>query len=654
MRKFIPRYFTHFIVILSFLAYGLPTALSSEINSLVPPSHVSDSWFDYRVMFYLVICLFTFFLMLSIYLKCRIQKKLLRDNKSKRKTEKSLRVSNQRLASYKENTPLGVIDIDTDLRITAWNLAAQKIFGYPCDEAIGKHVLPLIFSADIHEQASNVCHKLMESKERSISTNENITQGRGVIVCEWYCTPLLDEQDDVVGITSLVNDITERKVSEEMIWRQANFDRLTGLPNRNMFRDSLNQEIIRAERKSTLLAVFLLDLDQFKEVNDTLGHDYGDLLLKECSSRIKECIRKSDTICRIGGDEFVIILPELNNKNDIEFISQKIIDRLEGLYHIRDETVHISTSMGITLFPVDGPNIDTLIKNADQAMYEAKKAGGNRYCYFTQALHDAAQSRLKLANDLRSAIHEEQFEVYFQPIIDLKTDQIIKAEALIRWNHPVKGLIGPDQFIHLSEELGLINDIGNWVFKQAAITIKRWAQEVNCDFQISVNVSPVQFKVPTLLFIEQWSSLLSELGIDGCNLVMEITEGLLLGAEELVIDKLLWLRDVGIQVAIDDFGTGYSSLSYLRRFDIDYLKIDRSFISSLEDNINDVILCDAIIAMAHTLGLKIIAEGVETQGQKKILLERGCDYAQGYLFSKPIGLHEFEKLIKVEIINKVN
>jgi diguanylate cyclase (GGDEF)-like protein len=433
-----------------------------------------------------------------------------------------------------------------------------------------------------------------------------------------------------------------------MIWKQANFDTLTGLPNRNMFHDRLIQEMTKADRDERPLALLLIDLDQFKEVNDTLGHDTGDLLLQEAGRRISDCVRHSDTVARLGGDEFTIILPELRDNSHIEDVAQKIIGKLEDAFQLGDEVAHISGSAGITLYPNDASDIDTLLKNADQAMYAAKNNGRNCFSYFTQSLQDSAQARRRLTNDLRSALNNNQFEVYYQPIINLKTGLISKAEALLRWHHHEHGFISPLDFIPLAEETGLIDKIGDLVLRQSIEKAKYWSNLFSNNFQISVNLSPIQFKLDNHVFTSRWGNYLHEIGLSGQNVVVEITEGLLLNAEPEIIDKLHWLRDAGIQVAIDDFGTCYSSLSYLKVFDIDYLKIDKSFVRNLESNENDIALCDAIILMAHTLGLKVIAEGVETVGQKKILANAGCDFAQGYLFSRPVPADEFDEILFFE------
>ena len=560
--------------------------------------------------------------------------------------EEVLRLSHQRLLLHREQTPLAVIEWNTDFEFVYWNKAAERIFGYKKEEVLGHHVSEKILPESARETVIAVWDDLLANKGGERSTNENITKDGRTILCEWYNTPLVDQDGKVIGVSSLVDDVTKRKQSEEMIWKQANFDSLTGLPNRNMFHDRLAQELIKSNRTSLPIALLLIDLDEFKEVNDTLGHDVGDQLLQEAGQRITSCIRESDTVSRLGGDEFMIILPEIHDKNKVDDIAEMIINKLAEEYHLGNEIIHASGSIGITLYPSDASDIDILMKNADQAMYAAKKKGRNCFSYFTQSLQDAAQNRLRLSNDLRNALHASQFEIYYQPIVNLNTDRIYKAEALIRWHHPTRGMVNPLDFIPLAEITGLIHKIGDWVFKESASRASRWRKIFDSAFQISVNTSPVQFRIDSQLFTKEWQKCLDETGLSGQNIIVEITESLLLNADEEVIDKLLWLRDTGIQVAIDDFGTGYSSLSYLKKFDIDYLKIDKSFIHNLETDKNNIALSEAIIMMAHKLGLKVIAEGVETVQQKHMLIDAGCDYAQGYLYSKPVPADEFEALLQ--------
>ncbi|MDO8755572.1 MAG: bifunctional diguanylate cyclase/phosphodiesterase, partial [Anaerolineales bacterium] len=343
--------------------------------------------------------------------------------------------------------------------------------------------------------------------------------------------------------------------------------------------------------------------------------------------------------------EFTVILAELDDTGNIERVAESIRQRLAEPFQLGDEEVYITASIGITLCPDDSSDAEELLKNADQAMYVAKNQGRNQASYFTVALQDAAQERRRLTHDLRDALAANQFMVYFQPIINLATGRIHKAEALIRWQHPVRGMVSPITFIQLAEETGLITEIGDWVFKESARWAKRWRDQFANDFQISVNVSPVQF-LPAEHSCDAWSEYLQGIDLAGQGIVIEITEGLLLKAATGVTDNLLQFRDAGIQVAIDDFGTGYSSLAYLKKFDIDYLKIDKSFVDNIETDINNMALSEAIIVMAHKLGLKVIAEGVETEAQRKLLAHAGCDYAQGYLFSRPVPPEAFEVLLK--------
>lgn len=437
------------------------------------------------------------------------------------------------------------------------------------------------------------------------------------------------------------------KNSKVLLWEQANFDSLTDLPNRDLLRDRLSQEIKKSDRSKLPLALILIDLDQFKEVNDSLGHDMGDALLKEAATRITSCVRDSDTVARLGGDEFTVLIPQLGNICHVDDIAQKIITSLAEPFHVHNEVMQISGSLGISLYPDDAGNIDDLMKHADLAMYVAKKDGRNRYSHFTQSLQEGAKKRLRLIRDLRIALPNNQFKVYFQPIVKLSNGKVQKAEALLRWIHPEHGMVSPADFIPLAEETRLILGIGDWVRMESAVWCKRWNELCTEPFQISVNKSPIEFMDDSeITSIARFTDYLRDNKMSGENFVYEITEGMLLNLSSNVTDKLIALRDAGIQVSLDDFGTGYSSLSYLMKLDIDYLKIDRSFVCNLTAGSDDLVLCEAIINMAHKLGLQVIAEGVETEQQRNLLMLANCDYAQGYFYSRPIPAEDFEIWMK--------
>jgi diguanylate cyclase (GGDEF)-like protein len=436
-----------------------------------------------------------------------------------------------------------------------------------------------------------------------------------------------------------------------LIWRQANYDPLIGLPNRRLFRDRLEQEVKKAHRIDQRMGLLFLDLDRFKEINDSLGHDAGDILLVEAAKRITSCVRESDTVARLGGDEFTVILSEIEDTAVIERVAANLIEQMVQPFDLGGELVYISVSIGITVYPDDSNEVDELLKNADLAMYAAKNAGRNRFSYFTSATQKDAQQRLQMINDLRLALPAGQFSLSYQPIIDVRSQRICKAEALLRWEHPTHGAIAPADFIPRAEDSGLINEIGDWVFREAARVTKRWTGFAGDDFQISFNVSPVQFR--TTNTCAKWLGYLNDLGVRGRNMTIEITEGLLLEASPRVIELVRQFHEAGVNIAIDDFGTGYSSLSYLKKFDIDYLKIDQSFVRDLATDSSDRALAETIVVMGHKLGLKVVAEGVETEQQRDILSNAGCDYAQGYLFSKPMPENEFEAMLLQQMASAV-
>jgi len=563
---------------------------------------------------------------------------IIEDISERKKTEESMQLAELVYRSSGE----AIMVSNANGEIIAVNPAFTKMTGYCIDEVLGKNAN--ILSSGHHDRTFYA--EMWNQINTTGCWKGEIWDRRknGEIYAEWLSiNSVYNEDGSVHRRVALFTDITQRKQSEELIWRQTNFDHITELPNRHMFRNCLNQEIKEAHSNQQSLALLLLDLDHFKEINDTLGHGIGDQMLKDVAKRLQTSVRHTDTVARLGGDEFTIILTGADICNNVESHAQRILQHISEPYHLGEEVVYVSISIGITLYPDDAANIDELFKNADQAMYAAKNLGRNRYQYFTSSMQEVAQTRMKLVNDLRGALADNQFRVFYQPIVELSTGAIHKAEALIRWQHPTRGLVSPGEFIPVAEETGMIIDIGNWVLCEAAQQSKCWRTMLHPQFQVSVNKSPVQFSHQSTSY-DSWPTLLNKLGVPGNSIVAEITEGLLLDASNFTDNKLLNFRDAGIQVALDDFGTGYSSLSYIKKFDIDYIKIDQSFVRNMTPHSSDMVLCEAIIVMAHKLDIKVIAEGVETIEQRDLLIAAGCDYAQGYLFSRPVPVDEFDKL----------
>jgi diguanylate cyclase (GGDEF)-like protein/PAS domain S-box-containing protein len=540
-----------------------------------------------------------------------------------------------------QNSSEAMMVTDKDGTILTINAAFTRLTGCSQEDAIGKN--PQTFG---NETEHTFYYHVWQHLDTQGHWEGEIVDKRksGETYTKWLTVnTIFNEDGSVHRRVVLFYDITEKKKTEELIWQQANFDPLTGLPNRRMFHDRLAQDMKKAHRDENNLALLFLDLDRFKEVNDTLGHSMGDQLLKEAAKRLLNCVRDTDTVARLGGDEFTVILVGIQDSPSVERIADDILGRMSEPFQLGDELAYITTSVGITLFPDDADNIDTLIKNADQAMYVAKQLGRNRCSYFTHSMQEAAQTRMRLLRDMRNALSNDEFLVYYQPIVTLASGVVHKAEALLRWQHPQRGLVSPAEFIPVAEETGLINEIGDLVFLEATQQCQVWRERFHPDFQISINKSPVQFR--TDRGKKTWAEQMRLMEMPGSSVVVEITEGLLMDANEVVNAKLLQFRDAGIQVALDDFGTGYSSLSYLQRFDIDYIKIDQSFVRNLTPGSHDHALCEAIIVMAHKLNMKVIAEGVETLQQRDLLMAAGCDYGQGYLFARPLPRDQFESLL---------
>ena len=563
-----------------------------------------------------------------------------RDVTDRRRLEEQTRLA----ALVYQSTGEGMLVTDADWRIVDINPAGERITGYEAAEILGR--TPEFFNSGQQDRA--FYEAMRESVDRTGHWHGEVSDRRrsgephtkSVVV-----NRLAGAEGSVQGYVMLFSDITEKKQADELIWKQANRDMLTGLLNRRMLRERLENEIRQSDRSRCSLGVLLIDLDHFKEINDTLGHLVGDNLLKEAARRISACTRETDAIARLGGDEFIVLLTRLTDPRQAEKVASKIIARLAEPFQLGEAVGYISASVGITLYPQDAREVEDLLKSADQAMYVAKRQGRNRFSRFTQGLQTAAQERLRMVGDLRKAVADASFHLNFQPIVDVASGQIHKVEALVRWDHPVRGLVPPEEFIPIAEETGLIVPIGDWVFHQAARWAARWRSIVP-GFQVTVNVSPVQFRSEAAASRESWVGRMQDLALERDALILEITEGLLLHADTDVTSALGALRGAGLGIAVDDFGTGYSSLAYLHRFDVDFLKIDQAFVASLGTSESNATLCEAIIVMAHKLGLKVVAEGVETEAQADLLRKAHCDAMQGFLFSRPIPPEQLEAILR--------
>jgi len=463
----------------------------------------------------------------------------------------------------------------------------------------------------------------------------------------------LSRVGDVSMFVSIIMDITDRRAAEEQINFLAFHDELTHLPNRNLFLDRLQQAIFEADRTEHLVAVLFLDLDRFKTINDSLGHTVGDQVLIQSAKRLNSVLRAGDTISRLGGDEFSIVLSDIHNVMDCTLIAEKLIDCMSKPLVIGDRELVVTVSIGITIYPFDNGEIQGLLKNADMAMYHAKEAGRNNFQFYSSSMADKASERMGLEMSLRRALNEGELVLHYQPILDMTSGQIVGVESLVRWMHPHRGLTGPDSFISIAEETGLIVPLGQWVLRTTCEHAKVLDDMGLIIPKFAVNLSPRQFRDPNL--IQGIRDIFKESGFDPKRLDLEITENLLMGDTDTVREQLYELTKLGIELSIDDFGTGYSSLSYLRQLPISNLKIDRSFVKELPENADDSAIVSSTISMAHYLGMKTIAEGIETREQLRFLKHAGCDIAQGYLISRPLPLDELGQFIKTSsqgVINK--
>lgn len=542
-----------------------------------------------------------------------------------------------------ENTVEGIIIADHGTAIRAVNPAFSAITGYAPEEVIGK--TPALLKSGNHDR--EFYQEMWSALEQDGKWTGEIWNKRkgGEIYPEWLnITVIRDSQGNVSQYVALFSDITEHKRNEERLRHQAYHDGLTGLPNRLMLGENLELAISQAERTVQQVAILLMDLDHFKFVNDTLGHDYGDKLLLAVAERLKSALRKGDTLARMGGDEFTLLLPLVKDTDEIAAVIEKVVNCLVLPFRIGANERVVTVSIGISSYPQDGTTPEELLKNADSALYQAKEAGRNTYVFFTAAMTARAKERIVIENELRHALVSGEIEVFYQPKMRIKDQSITGMEALVRWNHPTRGLVEPKDFIAIAEETGQIIVLGKLVLEQACRQTAEWHRQGWHKLRVSVNLSAYQFRDDDLF--DAITRILEQTRIDPRCLEIEMTESVVMRDAEASIELLLMLKRLGINLAIDDFGTGYSSLSYLRRLPFDTLKVDQSFVRDVTTDHHSAELIRTIIGMAHGFKLEVVAEGVETEEQLEFLRKHHCDVIQGYLVAQPLSARKFEALLK--------
>lgn len=560
------------------------------------------------------------------------------DITAQKRAEEQLRM----VAAVFETSNEAIMIASGDGLIKAINPAFTRITGYSAEEAIGRN--PNILSSGRHDYHfyDQMWQSLLEHGEWSGEIWNRRKNGN--VYPEWLSISTIREQDGTITeFVSVFSDITQRKKDEAHIRHQAYYDALTSLPNRALLLDRLDVAIVTADRDRQMIALLFVDLDRFKNVNDTLGHENGDDLLLKVSERLTSCVRDSDTVARFGGDEFVILLHNIHSDRDAALVAEKVIRTLSAPFNIAGREIFIGASIGIALHPGDADTPDTMLRNADLAMYQAKQSGRNMFRFFTNSLQEHASAMMEMEQDLRVALELNQLDIFYQPLVCARSGRVSGVEALLRWKHPENGYIRPDLFIPLAEDTGLIGPIGLWTLRTACEQI-RYLREKGQDIYLSVNISGRQRGLGLDAALLQ--EILLETDFPARQLVLEITEGMLIDNSEETIVWLKAFRDLGVTLAIDDFGTGYSSLSYLKRFPIDTLKIDREFVRDLTTDNDDALLVEAIISMAQSLRLRLIAEGVETHEQRCLLHSMGCEYLQGFHFARPMPASELDQWLQ--------
>ncbi|QGZ39959.1 EAL domain-containing protein [Pseudoduganella flava] len=589
--------------------------------------------------------------------------------------KRRLAVDNQCIAQRLENSekmyrylvdssPDIIYTLNHEGNFTFINDRAYQLLGFTRDELIGKHYSILVHDEDLEraryvfnerrvdERASRNVELRLKCKSATGGADRTFNNTLMTISLNAIGMHVPDGPEskqnkrEFFGTYGVARDITDRKRAEEMISYQAYHDILTDLPNRMLFKDRLGLAVIQAKRKLTELAVMFIDLDRFKLVNDTLGHVKGDELLQQAAARLKECLRKGDTLARQGGDEFTIVLPELRDRNDAKVIAEKFLEALQKPFDLDGHVVHISASIGIAVYPTDGESIDELLRHADIAMYQVKALGKNGHSFYHNSMLDMSHQKIALEQALRRALENNELEMYYQPQVDVATGRIIGAEGLMRWNHPQRGLLSAGEFLPFAEENGLMLPLSDWMLGALCRDLLLWNQAGGDNIRLSLNLSPQYLDRGD--FFEKMRGALTRYGISPAQIEVEITENICIRNPQYAIEQLNKLCQLGVSVAIDDFGTGYSSLAYLHRFPIHTIKIDQSFVKEIHDENGHYPVILAIISIARGLGLHLIAEGVETEVQARYLQANGCTTMQGYLYHRPIALTSFVGVLQAQ------
>ena len=557
----------------------------------------------------------------------------------RRANEEFMRLSSQVF----EATQDAIVVTDREARIVATNPAFTQISGYSADEVVGQSVALLHAGEPDAKSFELMAQSIVKTGHWSgeiLARRKNGDVYPGLL----SASVVRDEQGHVINHVAVFMDLTERKAEQHLIDFLSNHDALTGLPNRLLARQRFEQTLAAARRENRCVAVMCLDLDRFKSINDSYGHDVGDKALQVVSKFLNETVREGDTVTRQGGDEFQIIVSDDAQLGATMALAQKILAGLRKELVIDGQQITVTSSIGIAVSLTDGDSFDELVRNGDTALFRAKEIGRDNYAFFTERMDAEIRDKLAIQGQLRGAIARDEFEVHYQPQMCLKTGAMLGAEALLRWDNPVLGKVPPNRFIPLAEEYGLVNSIGEWVLESVCAQIKVWHDQGLGDIKVAVNLSAGQFaNDATVPYVE---STLRKFGIAPEYLGLEITEGTVMGDPNKAVAALRRLKDIGVNISLDDFGTGYSSLSYLKRFPIDVLKIDKSFVDDVTTSANDAAIALSVISLAHNLNMRVIAEGVETREQVQFLTERGCDEMQGYYFSRPVNAEAFTALLR--------